>query len=245
MTARSLNLLARITVVKKESRKGFQELVRQHMLSIVPRNVVEQDAVEEICSATWRLYRLRAIERKAIDLELAAQSSPDDLECMVHACGVVAGKNSHLLFQGHETRLQNIIRNSLARIETLRRIAPQENFQLIPPADHASGQPPAGPAGGTICAPEPLSMRLRPHIPVARTPACGLPKPPFPPLHGEPSKNPGIPAETQERPTETQEEPAIPSEPPPPSGRRNLHPRPTHPGPPPGPPALTCPEPNA
>ena len=80
MTARSLNLPPRITVVKKESRKGFQELVRQHMLSIVPRNVVEQDAVEEICSATWRLCRLRAIERKAIDLELAAQSSPDDLE---------------------------------------------------------------------------------------------------------------------------------------------------------------------
>jgi len=238
------NQLAKATVLKKESRKGLQELVRQHMLSIAPRDPVEQDAVEEICSATWRLYRLRAIERKAIDLELAAQSSPDDLECLVHACDVVAGKNSHLLFQGHETRLQNIIRRSLARIEALRRIAPQEKFEPITSAGHASGHPPAGPAGRTHCAPEPLSMRLRPHIPVPRTPARGLPKPPSPPLHGEPGKNPGKPAETQEKPRETQEEPAILAEPPPPSGRRNLHPRPTHPGPPPGPPALTCPEPN-
>ena len=88
--------LAKATVVKKESREGFQELVRQFMLRIAPRDPVEQAAVEEICSATWRLYRLRAIERKAINLELAAQSSPDDLECLLHACGALAGTESRL-----------------------------------------------------------------------------------------------------------------------------------------------------
>jgi hypothetical protein len=40
---------------------------------------------------TWRLCRLRVIERKTLDLELAAQSSPDDLECLLHACGSLAG----------------------------------------------------------------------------------------------------------------------------------------------------------
>jgi hypothetical protein len=155
MTARSLSLLAKTTVVKKESLKGFQELVRQHMLCIAPREAVEQDAVEEICSATWRLYRLRAIERKAIDLELATQSSPDDLECLTHACGALAGKNSHILLQRHETRLQNIIRCSLARIETLRRIDAQEKLEQIAPDKHPSGEPPSGPVGGPQCAPEP------------------------------------------------------------------------------------------
>jgi hypothetical protein len=122
----SRDLLAKITVVKKESRKGFQKMVRQHMLFFAPRNAVELVAVEEICSATWRLHRLRAIERKAIDLELDTQPSPDNLECLLRACGAVAGQNPHLLLQRYETRLQNIIQRSLARIEALRRIGPQE-----------------------------------------------------------------------------------------------------------------------
>jgi hypothetical protein len=120
----SHDLLAKTTVPKNESREGFQELVRRHMLCIAPRNSVEQDAVEEICSATWRLHRLRAIERKAIDLELAAQSSPDDLECLLYACAALAGKNP---------RLQNIIRRSLARIQALRRIGPQKEFEQTTP----------------------------------------------------------------------------------------------------------------
>jgi hypothetical protein len=65
--------LARITVVKNESGQGFQELVRQHMPCIAPRD---------------------AIERKTIDLELAARSSPDDLECLVQARGALAGAPS-------------------------------------------------------------------------------------------------------------------------------------------------------
>jgi hypothetical protein len=148
MNARSLNLLAKITVVKNESRQGFQELVRQHVLCVAPRDAVEQDAVEEICSATWRLYCLRAIERKAIDLELATQSSPDDLDCLLHACGALAGRNPH-------TRLQNIIRCSLARIEALRRIGPQKGFGQTTPAGHTSRRPPSGPASGAQYAPEP------------------------------------------------------------------------------------------
>jgi hypothetical protein len=143
----SHHLLAKTTVLKVESRKGFQELVREHMLCIAPRDAVEFAAVEEICSATWRLYRLRAIERKAIDLELAAQSSPDNLECLLHACGALAGNPPHVLLQRHETRLQNIIRRSLARIEALRRIGPQKEFEQITPVEQTSG--------GTSSAPEP------------------------------------------------------------------------------------------
>ena len=125
------DLLSKTTVLKKESRKGFQKLVRQHMLFFAPRNDVELVAVEEICSATWRLHRLRAIERKAIDLELDSQSSPDDLECLLRACGAVAGQN----LQRHETRLQNIVTRSLARIEALRRLGPPRKDAASPAPD--------------------------------------------------------------------------------------------------------------
>jgi hypothetical protein len=57
MNALSLHLLAEATVVKNESYKGSQELVRQYMLCVAPRA-----AVEETCSAI--------------------QSSPDGLECL-------------------------------------------------------------------------------------------------------------------------------------------------------------------
>ena len=144
----SNDLLAKATVLKNESRQAFHEMVREHMLCIAPRNAVEQDAVEEICSATWRLYRLRAIERKAIDLELATQSSPDDLECLLRACGALAGRNPHILLQRHETRLQNIIRRSLARIDALRRIGQKKEFDQITPEWPSSGarrRPPPAP----------------------------------------------------------------------------------------------------
>jgi hypothetical protein len=135
MHARSLNLLAKVTVVKKESLKGFQELVRQHVLCIAPHNHVEQDTVEEICSAVWRLYRLRAIERRAIDLELDTQSSPGDLECPAHPRG-------------------DVTRPSLARIQALRQTG-EKRFDETTPAGHTSAEGPSGPAGGMHCAPEP------------------------------------------------------------------------------------------
>jgi len=157
MNALSLDLLTKTTVLKSESRRGFHELVRQHMLHFAPRDAVEQAAVEEICSATWRLHRLRSIERKAIDLELASQSSQDNLECLVHACGNLAGKDSHfhVLLQRYETRLQNIIRRSLARIRILRQIDEKKEFDQIAPLGRSSVSPPSGPAGGPHSAPEP------------------------------------------------------------------------------------------
>jgi hypothetical protein len=156
MNAISLNLLANATVLKKESRESFQELLRLHTLCIAPRDAVEQSAVEEICSATWRLHRLRAIEHKTVILELAAQPSADDLECLFYACGALAGKDPlfHSFLQRYETRLRDIIRRSLARIRALRRTGEEEPGQTTP-VGQTSGEAPAGPAGGTHCAPEP------------------------------------------------------------------------------------------
>jgi hypothetical protein len=156
MNAMSLNLLATATFLKNESRKGFEELVRQHTPRIAPRDAVEQAAVGGICSATWRLHRLRAIERKTIILELAAQSSPDDRQCLLYACRALAGKDPlfHIFLQRYETRLQDIIQRSFARIQTLRQIDEKE-FDQTTSVGHTSDEAPAGPAGGAHCAPEP------------------------------------------------------------------------------------------
>jgi len=75
------------------------------------------------------------------------------------------------------------------------------------PTRHASAQPPAGPDGGALCAPEPLSMRLRAHIPVPRTSAREPQKPPPPPSHGNPRKTHGNPRKTQENPRKTHRNP--------------------------------------
>ena len=170
MDARALHLLTKATVLKSESRRGFHQLVHDYMLFFAPRNPVEQDAVEEICSATWRLYRLRAVERKTIDPELATQSFPDDLECLTHACGALPGAPSPAFRPCASPA--------------------KKRFAQTTPPEHTSGQPPSGPAGGAHCAPEPYFIRLRPHIPVPRTSARDLQKPPPAASHGEPKKNP-------------------------------------------------------
>jgi len=157
MNATTLNLLTAATFLKKESRESYQELVRQHTQRIAPRDAAEQAAVEEICSAAWRLRRLRSIERKTTLLELAAQSSPDDLECLHYALRALAGKDPlfHSFLQRRETHFQDIIRRSLARIQELRQTGEEKKFDQTTPVEHSSGEASAGPAGETHCAPEP------------------------------------------------------------------------------------------
>jgi len=115
-------LLAKTTVLENESRAGFEDMLRQYFQRFAPRDTVEQGAIEEMCSAAWRIRRLWAMERKAIDLELAGQTSPDELERIVNAFDALARNRPHfLLFHRYETRLHNIIQRSLARILTLRK----------------------------------------------------------------------------------------------------------------------------
>ena len=150
MDALSLHLLAKATVLNNESHNGLPELVRQHTPCIAPR-----DAVEETCSAI--------------------QSSPNDLECLAHTCGVLAGKNP--------------------RIRALRQPGERKHVNSNP-ARHASAQPPAGPDGGAHRAPEPLFMRLRTHIPVPRT----SPREPQKPAPPPPQKNPRKPKKNPPKP---------------------------------------------
>ena len=196
--------------------RSLQDLVRQHMLSLAPRNVVEQDAVEEICSATRRLYRLRAIERKAIDLELATQSSPDDLECTVRACGAVAGKNPRIRPPAPNSPTKRISRHEHPNRRTrlgsaARRVG--RRAELCPEAFIH---------GPSATHPSPANVGSRP-------PKTFLSLAPGRTQEGPkegPRKNPGRTGKNPGEPTETHEYPATFAEPP------NLNPREIHPGPP-------------
>ncbi len=118
----SHGLLAKTTVLQKESRAGFERFLRQHVEKFAPRDPVEYAAVEELCSAEWRLRRLWSMERKAVDLELAAQSSSDDLECIVQAYNSMVRKHPHFqFFQRYENRLAYLARQALHRLMALQK----------------------------------------------------------------------------------------------------------------------------
>ena len=152
----SQNMLSAATSLNKESRESFQELLRQHTLRIAPRDAVEQAAVKRICSAAWRLHRLRSIERKTILLELAARSSPDELECLHYAFRAWAGKDPLFqdVLQRRKTQFQAIIRRSLARIQALRQ-ADEKKFRQNTLGEETSDASPALPAAEPQPAPEP------------------------------------------------------------------------------------------
>ena len=101
LNALSHSLLARATVLENESLAGFEEIFRDHIAQIAPRNGIEQGALE---------------------LELAAQDSPDQLERVVLAFDSLAQNRPHcLLLHRYETRLRNIIQRSMNRIIGLRK----------------------------------------------------------------------------------------------------------------------------
>ena len=92
-----------------------------------------------------RSLHLLAVAQDAVEETCSTQSFPDDLGCLAQACGALAGNNP---------RPKNILRRSLARIRALRQPGETKHVNSNPRM-HASAQPPAGPAGGPHCAPEP------------------------------------------------------------------------------------------
>ena len=155
MNALTHGLTARPAALKNQPCKAFLEMIQQYTRCIGPRDAVEQAAVEEICNATWRLHRVWVLERNAIDLGLAAQTSPGDLDQALRSYRALVRQQPHFRFlQRYEARLQNIIKRSLASIQALRQIN-EKKFEQTAPVELVSADASAGPAGGPHCAPEP------------------------------------------------------------------------------------------
>ncbi len=140
-------LTAKTASLKQQNCKAFQEMLHQYNQSIAPRDAVEQAAVEEICAAAWRLHSVWTIERNAVDLELAAQASPGDLDHLARSYRALVRKQPHFrIIKRYEVRFQNIIKRSLASILTLRQIN-ERKLQQTTSAEIASAETSAGSAG--------------------------------------------------------------------------------------------------
>jgi len=157
MNATSLNLLAKATALKDESNESFQENARLHIQHIAPRDAVEQAAAGEICSASWRLDRLRALQRKIMILESTSLPTPDDFESLGYALRALTGQDPlfHIFLQRRETRLKDILRRSFARIQALRHTDEEKRFAQTTPVERSSDDAPAAPAAEPNSAPEP------------------------------------------------------------------------------------------
>ena len=157
MNATSLNLLASATALKDESRKSFQNVVRVHTQCLAPRNPAEQAAVEQICSAAWRLHRLQSIQRKLMILESTSRPTPDEFDCQRYALRALTGQDPifHIFLQRRQTRLQDIIQGALDRIQALRQTGEKKEFAQTTPVEHSSDDAPATPAAEPNSAPEP------------------------------------------------------------------------------------------
>ncbi|MDP2995962.1 MAG: hypothetical protein Q8N47_00655 [Bryobacterales bacterium] len=140
-------LTAKTASLKRQNCKAFQELLHQYNQSIAPRDAVEQAAVDEICAAAWRLHSVWTIERNAVDLELTSQASAGDLDHLARSYRALVRKHPHFrILQRYEVRLQNIIKRSLASIQTLRQIN-EKKFERTTPAELASAETSAGSDG--------------------------------------------------------------------------------------------------
>ena len=110
-------LLARAPVLENESRCGFDEMLRQYTKYFAPRNAAEKIAVEQMCSAVWRRRRLWSLERETLNLDLAGQTSPDELERTVNAFDPLTRNSPQfLLLSRYETSIDNTFHRSLARL---------------------------------------------------------------------------------------------------------------------------------
>jgi hypothetical protein len=117
MNALRHGLLARAPVLENESRCGFDEMLRQYIERFAPRDAAEEIAVEQMCSAAWRRRRLWSLEREALNLELAGQASPDELERAANAFDpLTRNRPQFLLFSRYETSIDNTFQRSLARL---------------------------------------------------------------------------------------------------------------------------------
>jgi hypothetical protein len=64
-------LLSGTVVLKRESRRRFNDLAADLMLQLQPRNSVETSLVQTMTAARWRLLRMWGIQTAAFELEMA------------------------------------------------------------------------------------------------------------------------------------------------------------------------------
>jgi hypothetical protein len=135
--------LAECVVLEGEDREVFDQTLAYHIEKFQPKDDVEQDLIDEMVAAGWRMRRLWWIETKLFNE--AQKDAPQSAEPLVAAFSRLAeGKQLHLLDR-YESRLHKMYQRALKTLLDIRKseeFSPEPNEpEPTPPTEEIPQQP--------------------------------------------------------------------------------------------------------
>ena len=129
-----------------ESKENFEILMQNHIRRFRPEEGVELGLVEEMCAAYWRMHRIWAMEKTAINEQMKQERGPDACTVMTHACTTLADQPGTALLQRYETRLQNMYARAIRTFKVLKTIPLPDDYDddplpIDPPISELPNEP--------------------------------------------------------------------------------------------------------
>jgi hypothetical protein len=146
-------------VLQCESEEAYHEMLAEYAATYQPGSPVEQDLVNEMAAARWRMQRLRVIEIALLDNEMERELpepevTPEDAGYQL-ACAfrrLVDESRAISLASRYESRLHRIHERSH---RTLRELQQSRIQQMAAPVSPVSVQPEPPPPAVDVSVPEP------------------------------------------------------------------------------------------
>jgi hypothetical protein len=191
--ARRHGLTAHYSVIQAEDQDGFQRLLDAFCHDLQPSGAIEEDLVQQVAVAAWRLRRLRNMESGFFDMALIDSADSVD-SCYDYATTdlrlarvveIDAEKGVLLTLSRYEVRLE---RSYFRALHEIQRIQAARAAQELPPIAagprHAASQAPLPPANSAPA----LDIKGLPNKPdSAPRPASQPPSEPVPPPSAPPA----------------------------------------------------------
>ncbi len=129
-------------VLASEDHRPYDRIVEEYFALYSPTNIQERDIVQNIADASWRLARLKRIEKEAINTEMARTRPDLDGEFQRYSCGTLEAEAFAKLsrdktldsFDRHERRLERTLLRSFEALAKLRAVTGPEAPPTPPPA---------------------------------------------------------------------------------------------------------------
>ncbi len=129
-------LLARNIILSNESQEVFDATLQEHLAKMAPADGVEQGAIEEMVSASWRLRRLWMMEKTLLQKALDGRTEPTEAERLAAAFRELAQSPELNLLDRYEARLHRMYQRSLHNLLILREFeavdSPVDQTNLFP-----------------------------------------------------------------------------------------------------------------
>jgi hypothetical protein len=144
MNALRHGFLANSVVLEGEDREVFNQTLEYHIEKFQPKDDVEQDLIDEMVAAGWRMRRLWWIETELFNKATKAATDPTVSLRVASAFTRLAETNQLELLDRYESRLHKMYQRAL---KTLLQIRESEEFPPLPnepepePIDELPKQP--------------------------------------------------------------------------------------------------------